>query len=32
VMERSRRFLIIKKMYGRRYSESEVLMDKDKLF
>jgi KaiC/GvpD/RAD55 family RecA-like ATPase len=32
VMERSRRFLIIKKMYGRRYSDSEMLMDKDKLF
>ncbi len=32
LMERSRRFLIIKKMYGRRYSENEVLMDKDKLF
>lgn len=32
LMERSRRFLIIRKMYGRRYSENEVLMDKDKLF
>jgi KaiC/GvpD/RAD55 family RecA-like ATPase len=30
--ERTRRFLIIRKMYGQRYSESEVLMDKDKLF
>jgi KaiC/GvpD/RAD55 family RecA-like ATPase len=32
LQERSRRFLVIKKMYGQRYSESEVLMDKDKLF
>jgi KaiC/GvpD/RAD55 family RecA-like ATPase len=32
LMERSRRFLMIKKMYGQRYSEDEVLMDKDKLF
>jgi KaiC/GvpD/RAD55 family RecA-like ATPase len=32
LMERSRRFLTIRKMYGRRYSENEVLMDKDKLF
>ena len=32
LMERTRRFLIIRKMYGQRYSESEVLMDKDKLF
>lgn len=32
LMERARRFLVIKKMYGRKYSESEVLMDKDKLF
>ncbi|MGA2461038.1 MAG: hypothetical protein ABSF82_06425 [Candidatus Bathyarchaeia archaeon] len=32
LMERARRFLIIKKMYGQRYSESEMLMDKDKLF
>lgn len=32
LMERSRRFLIIRKMYGRRYSENEVLVDKDKLF
>ena len=30
--ERSRRFLIIKKMYGQKYSDSEVLMDRDKLF
>jgi hypothetical protein len=32
LMERSRRFLMIRKMYGQRYSEDEVLMDKDKLF
>ena len=30
--ERTRRFLMIRKMYGQRYSEDEVLMDKDKLF
>lgn len=30
--ERSRRFLTIRKMYGRRYSESELMLDKDKLF
>jgi KaiC/GvpD/RAD55 family RecA-like ATPase len=30
--ERSRRFLVIKKMYGRKYSENELLLDKDKLF
>jgi KaiC/GvpD/RAD55 family RecA-like ATPase len=30
--ERSRRFLIIKKMYGRKYMESELMLDKDKLF
>ena len=32
LMERARRFLIVKKMYGQRYSENEMLMDKDKLF
>ena len=32
VLERARRFLIIKKMYGQRYSEDEMLVDKDKLF
>lgn len=32
LMERSRRFLVIRKMYGRRYSDNEVLMDKDRLF
>ncbi len=30
--ERARRFLVVKKMYGRRYSESELMLDKDKLF
>ena len=30
--ERSRRFVVVKKMYGKRYSESELLLDKDKLF
>jgi len=30
--ERSRRFVVVKKMYGKRYSESEFLLDKDKLF
>ena len=30
--ERSRRFLVIKKMYGRRYSDSELMLDKEKLF
>jgi len=30
--ERSRRFLVIKKMYGQEYSESELMLDKDKLF
>mgnify|MGYP001151340919 CR=1 FL=1 len=30
--ERSRRFLIVKKMYGRRYVETELLLDKEKLF
>jgi KaiC/GvpD/RAD55 family RecA-like ATPase len=30
--ERSRRFLVIRKMYGRRYSDSELMLDKDKLF
>jgi KaiC/GvpD/RAD55 family RecA-like ATPase len=32
LQERSRRFLVIKKMYGRNYSESELMLDKDKLF
>jgi KaiC/GvpD/RAD55 family RecA-like ATPase len=30
--ERSRRFLVIKRMYGQRYSESELMLDKDRLF
>lgn len=30
--ERSKRFLLIKKMYGRRYSENELMLEKDKLF
>lgn len=30
--ERSRRFLIVKKMYGRKYIETELMLDKDKLF
>lgn len=30
--ERARRFLIIKKMYGRKYVETELMLDKDKLF
>jgi KaiC/GvpD/RAD55 family RecA-like ATPase len=32
LMERTRRFLIVKKMYGQRHSDSEVLIDRDKLF
>lgn len=30
--ETSRRFLIIKKMYGRKYMETELMLDKNKLF
>jgi archaellum biogenesis ATPase FlaH len=30
--ERTRRFLIVKKMYGRKYIETEVMLDRDKLF
>jgi KaiC/GvpD/RAD55 family RecA-like ATPase len=30
--ERFRRFLIVKKMYGRKYVDSEVPLDKDRLF
>lgn len=30
--ERSRRFVIVKKMYGKKYSEYELMLDKDKLF
>lgn len=32
IREKSRRFLVIKKMYARRYSENELMLDKDKLF
>lgn len=30
--ERSRRFLIVKKMYGRKYMETELMLDKNELF
>jgi len=30
--ERARRFLIVKKMFGRRYEETELMLDKNKLF
>lgn len=30
--ERARRFLIVKKMYGRKYVDTELMLDKDKLF
>jgi KaiC/GvpD/RAD55 family RecA-like ATPase len=30
--ERSRRFVVVKKMYGKKYSKSELMLDKDKLF
>lgn len=30
--ERTRRFLVIKRMYGHKYSDSELMLDKDKLF
>ena len=30
--DRTRRFLMIRKMCGQRYSEDEMLMDKEKLF
>ena len=30
--ERSRRFLIVKKMYGRKYLETELMLDRDKLY
>jgi hypothetical protein len=29
---RTRRFLSVKKMYGRKYAETELMLDKDKLF
>jgi KaiC/GvpD/RAD55 family RecA-like ATPase len=31
LQERSRRFLVIKKMYGRNYSENELMLDKQRL-
>ena len=30
--ERARRFLIIKRMYGRKYAENEILLDREKLY
>jgi len=30
--ERARRFLIVKKMYGRNYTDTELMLDKDKLY
>jgi KaiC/GvpD/RAD55 family RecA-like ATPase len=30
--QRPRRFLVIKRMHGHRYSDSELMLDKDKLF
>jgi KaiC/GvpD/RAD55 family RecA-like ATPase len=30
--ERARRFLIVKKMYGRKYVDTELMLDKDKLY
>jgi KaiC/GvpD/RAD55 family RecA-like ATPase len=30
--ERTRRFLVIKKMHGRRYIDSDLMLDRDKLF
>ncbi len=30
--ERTRRFITVKKMHGRKYSETELMLDKDKLF
>ena len=30
--DRTRRFLIVKKMFGRKYVETELMLDKDKLF
>ena len=32
ISERSRRFLVIKKMHGRLYSENELMLEKEKLF
>ena len=30
--ERSRRFLVVKKMRGRRYLDTELMLERDKLF
>lgn len=30
--ERARRFLIVKKLYGRKYVDTELMLDKDKLY
>jgi archaellum biogenesis ATPase FlaH len=30
--ERARRFLIVRKMYGRKYVDTELMLDKDKLY
>lgn len=30
--EKSRRFIVVKRMYGLRYSDAELMLDKDKLF
>jgi len=30
--QKSRRFLVVKKMYGRKYAEDEILLDRSKLF
>ena len=30
--ERARRFLIVKKLYGRKYIDTEMMLDKDKLY
>jgi KaiC/GvpD/RAD55 family RecA-like ATPase len=30
--ERARRFLIVKKLYGRKYVDSELMLDRDKLY
>jgi KaiC/GvpD/RAD55 family RecA-like ATPase len=30
--ERARRFLIVKKMYGRKYVDTELMLDRDRLY
>jgi KaiC/GvpD/RAD55 family RecA-like ATPase len=30
--ERARRFLVVKKMYGRKYLDTELMLDRDKLY